>query len=310
MYKRLELHNHTTESDASLTCRELLEWMEQDQVDAFGLTDHNTISGHPKMQKLLSERGSAIQCIYGMEYTTYYGHILCLDLKEYVSWEKIDRRRPELLFQAIRKKDALAGIAHPFSYGYPFARGCRFEMELTDYSCVDFIEIFNNPEPLHQVNEKGLLLWEDLVLKGWPIAMTCGMDLHGRWEMGNQFATFIDGKPGGDITAELKQAVRSQKTCISKGPILEVFKDTESRSLTFSITDTKKPGFSRQDVSEFLITLKTPQKICTTAPNRAFPIDMLEGAPCVIAKLYYKTTELENLVCVAPVLRLAEGDRL
>lgn len=66
-------------------------------------------------------------------------------------------------------------------------------MELTDYSCVDFIEIFNNPEPLHQVNEKGLLLWEDLVLKGLPIAMTCGMDLHGRWEMGDQFATFIPG---------------------------------------------------------------------------------------------------------------------
>ena len=164
MYKRLELHNHTTESDASLTCEDLLRWMEADQVDAFGLTDHNTISGHPKMQKLLLENSSGIQCIYGMEYTTYYGHILCLNLKEYVPWETIDRRRPELLFQAIRDKNALAGIAHPYSYGYPFARGCRFEMELTDYSCVDFIEIFNNPEPLRQVNEKGLLLWEDLEL--------------------------------------------------------------------------------------------------------------------------------------------------
>ena len=115
MYKRLELHNHTTESDASLTCEDLLRWMEADQVDAFGLTDHNTISGHPKMQKLLLENSSGIQCIYGMEYTTYYGHILCLNLKEYVPWETIDRRRPELLFQAIRDKNALAGIAHPYS---------------------------------------------------------------------------------------------------------------------------------------------------------------------------------------------------
>ena len=113
MYKRLELHNHTTESDASLTCEDLLRWMEADQVDAFGLTDHNTISGHPKMQKLLLENSSGIQCIYGMDYTTYYGHILCLNLKEYVPWETIDRRRPELLFQAIRDKNALAGIAHP-----------------------------------------------------------------------------------------------------------------------------------------------------------------------------------------------------
>ncbi|MCA5963454.1 CehA/McbA family metallohydrolase [Blautia sp. RD014234] len=218
MYKRLELHNHTTESDASLTCEDLLRWMEADQVDAFGLTDHNTISGHPKMQKLLLENSSGIQCIYGMEYTTYYGHILCLNLKEYVPWETIDRRRPELLFQAIRDKNALAGIAHPYSYGYPFARGCRFEMELTDYSCVDFIEIFNNPEPLRQVNEKGLLLWEDLVLKGWPIAMTCGMDLHGRWEMGNQFATFVKGEPGEIPQQNWNRPSAARRPAFPKGP--------------------------------------------------------------------------------------------
>ena len=309
MYKRMELHNHTTESDASLTCEDLLLWMEADQVDAFGLTDHNTISGHPKMQKLLSGRSSGIQCIYGMEYTTYYGHILCLNLKEYVPWETIDRRRPELLFQAVRKKNALAGIAHPFSYGYPFARGCRFEMELTDYSCVDFIEIFNNPEPLHQVNEKGLLFWEDLVLKGWPIAMTCGMDLHGRWEMGGQFATFVNGEPGGDAASELEQAIRSQKTCISKGPILEVSVAPDSRSLTFHLADTKKPGFSRQDSSQFLITLKTSSDTYTAAPDQAFPIERLKGAESVIPKLYDKTAEIENLVCVAPVLHLTGQSR-
>lgn len=310
MYKRLELHNHTTESDASLTCEDLLHWMEADQVDAFGLTDHNTISGHPKMQKLLQERSLGIQCIYGMEYTTYYGHILCLNLKEYVPWETIDRRRPYLLFQAIKKKNALAGIAHPFSYGYPFARGCRFEMELTDYSCVDFIEIFNNPEPLHQVNEKGLLLWEDLVLKGLPIAMTCGMDLHGRWEMGDQFATFIPGEPGGDISAELDLAVRSQKTCISKGPVLEVSMTPDSRFLTFHLADTKKPGFSCPDASGYLVTLKTPAETYTAAPDRMFPIAKLKGAEYVIPKLYYKTTDIENLICVAPVLHLAGQSRL
>lgn len=310
MYKRLELHNHTTESDASLTCRDLLEWMEADRVDAFGLTDHNTISGHPKMEKLLEEDNSGIQCIYGMEYTTYYGHILCLNLREYVPWENIDRRHPELLFEAVRKKGALAGIAHPFSYGYPFARGCRFEMELTDYSCVDFIEVFNNPEPLCEVNEKGLLFWEDLVLKGYPIAMTCGMDLHGRWEMGNQFATYIEGTPQGDISAELDQAVRSQKTCISKGPILEVFMDTQSRSLMFQLIDTKKPGFSFGDTSDYLITLKTLTQTHVTAPGELFPADRLEGAKYVIPKLYYKNRQIENLVCVAPVLHFTGQDSL
>lgn len=50
MYKRLELHNHTNESDAVFTCKELTDFMVADQVDAFALTDHNTISGHCKIK--------------------------------------------------------------------------------------------------------------------------------------------------------------------------------------------------------------------------------------------------------------------
>ena len=84
MFKRLELHNHTTESDAVFTCRELTDFMVADHVDAFALTDHNTISGHDKIRKILKENNLPVSCIYGMEYTTYYGHILCLNLHEYV----------------------------------------------------------------------------------------------------------------------------------------------------------------------------------------------------------------------------------
>ena len=50
MYKRLELHNHTNESDAVFTCKELTDFMVADRVDAFALTDHNTISGHCKIK--------------------------------------------------------------------------------------------------------------------------------------------------------------------------------------------------------------------------------------------------------------------
>ena len=175
MYKRLELHNHTNESDAVFTCKELTDFMVADQVDAFALTDHNTISGHCKIKNYLKEHPQPIDFIPGMEYTTYYGHILCLNLTEYVPWENINRHKPELLFRAARKKGALVGVAHPYSFGWPFAQGCRFEMTITDYSCCDFIEIFNNPEPLHEVNEKGVKLWENLVLSGEKLAATCGM---------------------------------------------------------------------------------------------------------------------------------------
>ena len=73
MYKRLELHNHTNESDAVFTCKELTDFMVADQVDAFALTDHNTISGHCKIKNYLKEHPQPIAFIPGMEYTTYYG---------------------------------------------------------------------------------------------------------------------------------------------------------------------------------------------------------------------------------------------
>lgn len=76
MYKRLELHNHTNESDAVFTCKELTDFMVADQVDAFALTDHNTISGHCKIKNYLKEHPQPIAFIPGMEYTTYYGHPL------------------------------------------------------------------------------------------------------------------------------------------------------------------------------------------------------------------------------------------
>ena len=91
MYKRLELHNHTNESDAVFTCKELTDFMVADHVDAFSLTDHNTISGHYKIENYLKEHPQPIAFIPGMEYTTYYGHILCLNLTEYVPWENINR---------------------------------------------------------------------------------------------------------------------------------------------------------------------------------------------------------------------------
>ena len=93
MYKRLELHNHTNESDAVFTCKELTDFMVADQVDAFALTDHNTISGHCKIKNYLKEHPQPIDFIPGMEYTTYYGHILCLNLMRFLLHRRILLRR-------------------------------------------------------------------------------------------------------------------------------------------------------------------------------------------------------------------------
>jgi hypothetical protein len=282
--------------------------MNQDQVDAFAITDHNTISGHRKIQELLEETKLPISCIYGMEYTTYYGHVLCLNLKEYVPWENINLHKPELLFAAAKEKGALVGVAHPFSYGHPFSRGCRFDMKITDFNSFDFVEIFNNPEPLHEVNERALLWWEELVLQGYPLAFTCGMDLHGKWDMKNQYATFIEGTPDGDVQTELAVAIKNQRTWISKGLIVETLLNDEDETITFTIVDTKKPGFLYADTDSYYLTLRTKKGTFIKQVFMKTPLLIsyqdFENETIIISKLYHNDTTIENLIAVSPTIIL------
>ena len=287
-FKRLELHNHTVESDGSLTCQELTEYLAADHVDAFAITDHNTTSGQKKIEQLLEEKHYPISLIRGMEYTTYFGHILCLNLAKYVPWNSIDQHRPELLFEAAREKGALVGIAHPFSYGDPFARGCRFEMTISDYSKVDFIEIFNNPESLHEVNERGTNLWMSLIFSGYQITATSGMDLHNRAKLAGCYATYIEGKNGGNIASELDTAIHTHRTWVSKGALLltEVLPETNELLLTF--TDAHKTGFSVPKTAQ--VVLKGKDKTFTTSVSLDKPVrvslNQLSGTDPIIPLLY------------------------
>ena len=287
-FKRLELHNHTVESDGSLTCQELTEYLAADHVDAFAITDHNTTSGQKKIEQLLEEKHYPISLIRGMEYTTYFGHILCLNLAKYVPWNSIDQHRPELLFEAAREKGALVGIAHPFSYGDPFARGCRFEMTISDYSKVDFIEIFNNPEPLHEVNERGTNLWISLIFSGYQITATSGMDLHNRAKLAGCYATYIEGKNGGNIASELDTAIHTHRTWVSKGALLltEVLPETNELLLTF--TDAHKTGFAVPKTAQ--VVLKGKDKTFTTSVSLDKPVrvslNQLSGTDPIIPLLY------------------------
>lgn len=287
-FKRLELHNHTVESDGSLTCQELTEYLAADHVDAFAITDHNTTSGQKKIEQLLEEKHYPISLIRGMEYTTYFGHILCLNLSKYVPWNSIDQHRPELLFEAAREKGALVGIAHPFSYGDPFARGCRFEMTVSDYSKVDFIEIFNNPEPLHEVNERGTNLWMSLIFSGYQITATSGMDLHNRAKLAGCYATYIEGKNGSNIASELDTAIHTHRTWVSKGALLltEVLPETNELLLTF--TDAHKTGFAVPKTAQ--VVLKGKDKTFTTSVSLGKPVrvslNQLSGTDPIIPLLY------------------------
>ena len=301
MFKRYELHNHTDQSDAKITCRELIGIMEANGVDCFAITDHNTTSGQPIIRKILTEEDHNVKCLYGMEYTTYYGHIVCPVLEQYVPWDSINRHKPELLFEACKKADAITGVAHPFSYGDPFARGCRFEMTITDFTNVDYIEIINNPEPLHEVNEPGILWWEELVLNGEKLSACAGMDLHTfKDKMAMKFATYLEGTDGGDAVLELRTALAQQRTWVSKGML--VTWEIADESVRFELCNVNKRGFVPSE--RYTLTLKNREgtrEFDLTAGSFTLPLSELGEVE--VPKLYGGEPILENLICVAPVIR-------
>ncbi|CEM61291.1 PHP domain-containing protein [Treponema phagedenis] len=306
MYKRFELHNHTNESDGSLTVEELIDFMIADTVDAFALTDHNTISGHKKAQSILQTKNPPIECVYGMEYTTYYGHILCLNLYSYIPWENINPLQPEKLFTPLRQTGALIGVAHPFSYGAPIAQGCKWEMQINDYTAIDFIEIINNPEPQH-INEKGIDWWEQLCLQGFRIAMTAGMDLHGRSDFAGQFAVYVDTEKSEPADKALQRAIKTQKTYITKGPVFTSEVSSDGKNIQNSITDCVKPGFNMQAVPHWTVEYTSPAEKLVKRLNPQdtkieAEISCFTDSSVIIAKLYAGEPTFDSLVAIAPVI--------
>ena len=108
MWIRIELHNHTIESDGTMTPTELSEFMAAQEIPCFSLTDHNTISG---LSQLPAACGDQIRYIFGYELTSYYGHMLCQNVSSYIPWDDIDSNNADLLFHRVHEAGGLAGPA-------------------------------------------------------------------------------------------------------------------------------------------------------------------------------------------------------
>ncbi len=228
IYRRAELHNHSTESDGSMTVEELLEWAENNQYDVMALTDHNTCSGHGKAHRVIQENNLSVSLLEGVEVTTFYGHILALGLRKMVDFTGLNPMAPENFLQELRREGAAAiGIAHPFCLGRPVMAGCRFDMKIHDWNTLDYIEVFNTSAgtgteaELSMGNEKALQLWEEKALEGYSLAAVTGKDIHkkpGEWPV---MVTYVqlDNPDIKDPAQAVLGAILEQRTIVTKGPL-------------------------------------------------------------------------------------------
>lgn len=233
-YLPCELHCHTVHSDGAFQVRELLENAKADQLSIIALTDHNTFSGHAELDDTI------LPAIRGIEWTTYFGHMLALGAKEFVDWRDAVPTNIDEKIKEVKSAGGIVGIAHPFQMGSPICTGGRWEFKVNDWNNVDYMEIWHEDlSVISSENKKSLALWTSLLDKGCKIAATYGRDWHRKETSGHYGCTYID------IDGEVNEknalcAIKNGKTVVSSGA--KFFFNLHRDGITYSIGDTVKSG--------------------------------------------------------------------
>lgn len=229
-YLPCELHCHTVHSDGGFQVKELLESAKNNGLSLIALTDHNTISGYEELDD------TVIPVIRGIEWTTYFGHMLVLGAEGFVDWRDAVPDNIDKKIKEVKARNGIVGIAHPFQMGSPICTGGRWEFNVNDWSNVDYIEIwhedFNKP---NRENEKSTALWTALLDRGYKIAASYGRDWHRPAFSGLYGCTYLD--IDGEVTAaSALKAIRQGKTVVSAGAAF--YFELINNNNVFSIGDT------------------------------------------------------------------------
>lgn len=233
-YLPCELHCHTLHSDGDFSVKELQEAARENHLSLIALTDHNTMSGWDELD------ASILPVIRGIEWTTYFGHMLVLGAGEFVDWRDAVPDNIDEKIKQIKACGGLVGVAHPYQMGSPVCTGGRWEFNVRDWSNVDYIEIWHEDmNKISSENVKSVELWTSLLDKGFRVAASYGRDWHRLESNGHYGCTYID--IDGEITPQnALRGIRMGKTVVSTGA--KFFFRVHRHGNTYAIGDTVKRG--------------------------------------------------------------------
>ena len=172
---KFELHTHTIHSDGSFTPRELVECAIKHGYHGIAITDHNTDSGADECVKWGEKLGLTV--IKGIEWTTFYGHIVVLGGNSNIDWRTVNPSTVIDKIKQAKRMGDIVGIAHPYRVGYPVCTGGRnsFPQELFKY--IDFYEVVSG-ELEDPTNLRSAQEYYELKQKGFNLTGTYGRDWH------------------------------------------------------------------------------------------------------------------------------------
>lgn len=250
-YLPCELHCHTVHSDGDFTVEALQKAADDDHLALIALTDHNTFSGCDELDDKI------VPAIRGIEWTTYFGHMLVLGAKGFVDWRDAVPDNIDEKIRQVKAKGGLVGVAHPFQLGSPMCTGGRWEFNVRDWDNIDYMEIWHQDFSFDNYeNDKAVELWTSLLDRGYHIGATYGRDWH-RDTTGDSLhygCTYID------IDGEINEqnaisSIKMGKTVVSTGA--KFFFRVHQRGKTYNIGETMRRG---QTVFSFFIDLHSRRK--------------------------------------------------
>ena len=162
-YLPFELHNHTRHSDGRFLTGELLRSCAAYGYRGAALTDQNVFTAVGEVSpELLAETGMIV--IPGIEWTTFYGHLLVLGCKRYVDWRFVTPDTIDHALMEIREAGGIAGIAHPCEVGAPLMCGCHWDFKVTRWDLVSYVEVWSEENPHKRTKNALALPWYDALL--------------------------------------------------------------------------------------------------------------------------------------------------
>ncbi|MFW6308830.1 MAG: CehA/McbA family metallohydrolase [bacterium] len=169
-----DLHVHSFHSDGHNSVVELIEFFQEKNVDFFVLSDHNTTAGW--CEELLQY----MPVIPGSEITSFYGHFVAVNQKNYIDWYALDSESEfEDMIEKINTSGGLFSLAHYGSIGNPVCTGCRWEYDRINWEYVNFMEVGLDPSGNKRIESlSSLAKWEELLNRGYKISAVSGSDLH------------------------------------------------------------------------------------------------------------------------------------
>jgi len=236
---RVELHTHTIASDGQMDPEELAVRSKIRNYDAIVLTDHNTTSYVP--QTVAAGKDNNVLVIPGIEWTTFWGHIVITGGKSIIDWRSVNLENIDEKLAQVKKSGDLVTIAHPKRLGTPFCSECRFLYKLKDWSNVDAYEVWSHYVPhIREESQKAKKEWSDLINQGYKITPVYGYDWHSPDIDGPAYAYTYVGMEGEITQGKILEGIKAGRVYVTMG--VNIIATFEQGGKEYNLGDTLSKG--------------------------------------------------------------------